>query len=156
MSSKTITQTKLFDPSIIRNAVIDAFKKLNPAVQIRNPVMFIVAVGALLSTFTLVRGLIEHSFSFFNFQIVLWLWFTLLFANLAEAMAEGRGKAQAASLRKAVTGLTARRVKGYKDNLRVTDIDINDSSFVTTIPSGAMQKGDYVVCKAGDIIPGDG
>jgi potassium-transporting ATPase ATP-binding subunit len=156
MNTKSMTPSKLFDATITKNALLDAFKKLNPATQIRNPVMFIVAAGALLSTYSLIKDLFIHNFSLFNLQLVIWLWFTVLFANFAEAMAEGRGKAQASSLRKAVTGITARRIKNYKPDSHISSIDINDSSAVEIIPAGVLKKHDYVFCQAGDIIPGDG
>ncbi len=156
MSDKAEIKSKLFDREIMRDALIDAFMKLNPAVQIRNPVMFMVTVGALLSTLTFVRGLFNHDFSSFNLQIVLWLWFTVLFANFAEAMAEGRGKAQAASLRKAVTGMTARRLKNYRERMNINSINIDDKSVIEVIPASALHKDDCVLCKAGDLIPGDG
>ena len=94
--------SKLFDPPIVRAAVLDSFRKLDPRVQAKNPVMFVVLVGAVLVSVLLVRdvGVSMRLFSV-NLQIALWLWFTLLFANFAEAMAEGRGKAQADALRKA-------------------------------------------------------
>ena len=95
------------DPKLLRGAVIESFTKLNPRVQIRNPVMFVVFIGAVLTTiacFTQPSG--------FNVHITLWLWFTVLFANFAEAIAEGRGKAQAATLRKMRTTTMARRLRG--------------------------------------------
>src|ERR1700729_4585109 len=92
----------LFDPPIVRRAIIDSFVKLNPKTLAKNPVMFVVEVGALLTSVDLVRGIASHAAGFgFSLQITLWLWFTVLFANFAEAMAEGRGKAQAETLRKA-------------------------------------------------------
>jgi K+-transporting ATPase ATPase B chain len=156
MNTSTKNNTKLFDPQITRTAVLDAFKKLHPGAQIRNPVMMIVLVGAVLCTISLIRDLFTHNYSAFNLQIVIWLWFTVLFANFAEAMAEGRGKAQAASLRKAVTGLTARRLKNRKEKLDVFKTDQNCESLVEIIAASALEKDDYVLCKAGDTIPGDG
>src|SRR5262245_50302718 len=93
----------LFDPPIVRRAVIDSLKKLNPRIQLRNPVMFIVEVGAALTTVLFIQALFGQSEepTWFVFAISLWLWFTVIFANFAEAMAEGRGKAQADALRKA-------------------------------------------------------
>ena len=87
--------SSIFDPALIRPAIWDSFKKLDPRVQWRSPVMFVVLIGAVWTS-----GITIFHFSSFNFQITLWLWFTLLFANFAEAMAEGRGKAQAAALRR--------------------------------------------------------
>jgi K+-transporting ATPase ATPase B chain len=147
---------KLFDPQISRTAIVDAFKKLNPAVQIRNPVMFIVALGASLTTYTLVRDTLTQHFSLFNLQITIWLWFTILFANFAEAMAEGRGKAQAASLRKTVIGLSARKLKNYNEKTDLYSIDTDEHSGIESIPADKLRSGDIVYCKAGDTIPGDG
>src|ERR1700744_3420716 len=94
----------LFDPPIVQRAVIDSFIKLNPATLVKNPVMFVVEVGAFLTTVLMFRTLVTGGAGFgFEFQIAAWLWFTVLFANFAEAMAEGRGKAQADSLRKTKT-----------------------------------------------------
>jgi K+-transporting ATPase ATPase B chain len=146
----------LFDSDILRTALVDAFKKLNPAVQIRNPVMFIVSLGALLTTYTLLRDLFLLHFSLFNLQITIWLWFTILFANFAEAMAEGRGKAQAASLRKTVTGLFARKLTNYNEKIDLNNIDVDNKSSVESIPADKLRSGDIVYCKAGDTIPGDG
>jgi K+-transporting ATPase ATPase B chain len=156
MNTEKTNNTKLFDLTITRKAIIDSFKKLNPCIQVRNPVMFIVAVGALLSTFTFFRDLLMHHFSSFNFQITIWLWFTVLFANFAEAMAEGRGKAQAASLRKTVSGLTARKLKNTHGTVSVSSIDSEQKDLFDFIASGDLHKGNIVLCKAGDIIPGDG
>jgi K+-transporting ATPase ATPase B chain len=128
--------SSIFDPKLIRPAIWDAFKKLDPRVQWRSPVMFVVLIGAVwTSAITVVH------FSSFNFQITLWLWFTLLFANFAEAMAEGRGKAQAAALRRTRTTATARRLSDGREE---------------KIPASDLQKGDIVVCETGDVIPGDG
>jgi K+-transporting ATPase ATPase B chain len=128
--------SSIFDPKLIRPAIWDAFKKLNPRVQWRSPVMFVVLIGAVCTS----AITIAH-FSSFNFQITLWLWFTLLFANFAEAMAEGRGKAQAETLRRMRTTTMARRVVNGREE---------------KIPASALKKGDIVVCEAGDLIPGDG
>ena len=93
-------RTALFDRSIVRAAIGDSFRKLDPRLQAKNPVMFVVLVGAVLVSVLLVRDVARGKDVLFNLQIALWLWFTLLFANFAEAMAEGRGKAQAAALRR--------------------------------------------------------
>lgn len=137
----------LFDPPIVRHAVRDAFRKLDPRHMVRNPVMFVVEVGSALTTVLLIRELCVGGRAVgFDLQITLWLWFTVLFANFAEAMAEGRGKAQAAALRRTKTETVARRVRhgrsGETDEERV--------------PATDLRKGDLVVCEAGDIIPGDG
>src|SRR3954451_2728113 len=108
MSSKQAQRKSLWDPKIMRRAAIDAVLKLNPRKMMGNPVMFVVEIGSVITTVLLVFHLHE-AFSF-NLQITLWLWFTVLFANFAEAMAEGRGKAQADTLRKARTTTVARRL----------------------------------------------
>ncbi len=132
----------LFDPPIVKRAIVDAFRKLNPKVVAKNPVMFVVEVGSVLTTYLFLKGLIEHSAeTLFVGQVTVWLWFTVLFANFAEAMAEGRGKAQADSLRKAKTETLARKLMDGREQ---------------KAPANQLRKGDTVVCEAGDIIPGDG
>lgn len=139
------TQVKsLFDPAITRRAAWESITKLDPRVQVKNPVMFLVAVGAVLSTFAFFRDLAGGAFSTFNLQITLWLWFTVLFANFAEAIAEGRGKAQADSLRKTRTGTMARRLTNYP------------SSTEHRVIATELKRGDVVICESGDVIPGDG
>ncbi len=103
----------LADPKIMRRAIVDSFRKLDPRVQLKNPVMFVVEAGALLTTVQLLRDSLHHAGNFgWGLQITLWLWFTVVFSQLfAEAMAEGRGKAQADTLRKARSETMARRVK---------------------------------------------
>src|SRR5260370_1877645 len=103
----------LLDPAILVPALGDTFRKLDPRLMIRNPVMFVVEVVAVLTTVLLVRDLVTGGSGLgFTLQIVIWLWITVLFANLAEAVAEGRGKAQAATVRKARTETTAQRLPG--------------------------------------------
>ena len=131
----------IFDPAIIVPAVGESFKKLNPRHMVGNPVMFVTEVGATITTALLFAGGQGASFGFL-LQITLWLWFTVLFANFAEAMAEGRGKAQADTLRKARTETKATRLKA--------------DGKVEEIPSSRLKKGDTVVVKAGEFIPGDG
>src|SRR5580658_4514894 len=110
----------LFDPPIVRRATIDSFVKLNPVTLAKNPVMFVVEVGALLTTVLMFRTLIAGGGDFgFEFQIAAWLWFTVLFANFAEAMAEGRGKAQADSLRKTKTDASAKKLTGSNGKVEV-------------------------------------
>src|SRR5262245_24192116 len=111
------TQTKkqaIWNTQIVKRAMVDSFRKLNPRTMMKNPVMFVVEVGSVLTTLELIRGLISPvagvTQTGFELQITLWLWFTVLFANFAEAMAEGRGKAQADNLRKAKTETIAHRV----------------------------------------------
>jgi K+-transporting ATPase ATPase B chain len=126
-----------FNNQMLMTALADAFKKLNPRLQVKNPVMFMVFVGAIVST----GVLITEPFSGFVFQITLWLWFTVLFANFAEAVAEGRGKAQANALKKSRSQTTARRL-----------IDGVEKK----VPATELQKNDMVVCEVGDLIPSDG
>ena len=126
-------------------ATPDAFKKLDPRVQIKNPVMFVVEVGAALTTYTA----IVHP-SIFNWTIVVWLWLTVLFANLAEAVAEGRGKAQAETLRRAKRETVARRLTGWQPGRAGADLREEE------VPGTQLTLGDFVVVEAGQIIPGDG
>src|SRR5512147_228711 len=109
------TQTKarpLFDPAIVRGAIVASFTKLDPRHQVRNPVMFVVLLGSALTTLLFLQALIGHGEAPAGFilAVALWLWFTVLFANFAEAMAEGRGNAQADALRKARRDITARKL----------------------------------------------
>ncbi|MGA2098720.1 MAG: potassium-transporting ATPase subunit B, partial [Candidatus Acidiferrum sp.] len=107
-----VKSKSLADAKIMKVAIVDSFRKLNPRTMVKNPVMFVVEVGAVLTSIQLVRDAMHHSGEFvFGLQITLWLWFTVLFANFAEAMAEGRGKAQAETLRKARAETDARRVR---------------------------------------------
>ena len=129
-------KNKLFEPAIVRQAILNSFAKLNPAELYKNPVMFIVEIGAVITSVVL----FSH-YSSFNLQIAIWLWFTVLFANFAEAVAEGRGKAQAETLRKARKTTSARKLTGTLE---------------TVINADDLKKGDIVVCEAGDIIPNDG
>ena len=134
--------TKLLDKKIILSAIVDSFKKLNPVTQLRNPVMFIVLTGAVLTTLIILFDNAGSGVSSFNIQISIWLWFTVLFANFAESVAEGRGKAQADSLKKSRT-LT-------KANKQLPD------GKVVTVFASELKKNDEVICSAGDTIPGDG
>jgi K+-transporting ATPase ATPase B chain len=131
----------IFDPAIIIPAIGESFKKLNPRHMVGNPVMFVTEVGAAITTVLLFTGGQGASFGFL-LQITLWLWFTVLFANFAEAMAEGRGKAQADTLRKARTETKANRLRA--------------DGRIEEIASSALKKGDTVIVKAGEFIPGDG
>jgi K+-transporting ATPase ATPase B chain len=137
----------LFDPPIVKRAVVEAFTKLDPRLVAKNPVMFVVEVGSVVTTILLIRDLFSGGHNLlFNFQITLWLWFTVVFANFAEAMAEGRGKAQADALRKTRTETVARRIpSGRVEDMREE-----------RVPATELRKGDLVVCETGDIIPGDG
>src|SRR5579864_3917833 len=105
------TTSSLFDAKLLRPALIDSFKKLNPVALWENPVMLVTEIGAALCTVVVACDIFTGHFSGFNLQIMLWLWFTVLFANFAEALAEGRGKAQAESLKKARTQTLARRLR---------------------------------------------
>jgi len=134
-------KTKLFEPAILRTSVFNAFKKLNPVMLAKNPVMFIVEIGAIMTTVIVFPDIIKGSFNFFNFQIGMWLWFTVLFANFAEAVAEGRGKAQAESLKKSRKQTMARLLSGGSE---------------IKLEADRLKKDDIVVCEANDIIPADG
>jgi K+-transporting ATPase ATPase B chain len=137
----------LFDRAIIKRAIIDSFYKLNPRTLLRNPVMFVVEVVAAVTTILFLRDLVAggpNAQPAFVGQIAAWLWFTALFANFAEAVAEGRGKAQADTLRRAKTQTMAKRLR---DGKRI-DYDI--------VPATNLRRGDVVIVEAGDIIPGDG
>lgn len=136
------TSNQWTNSEILIPALKDAFVKLDPRVQMRNPVMFVTEIGALITTFYAVFAIGGGSHRF-EFHIALWLWFTVLFANFAEAIAEGRGKAQAAELRKTRTATQARLLK----NGREPEFKVNASE---------LKKGDIVICEAGNLIPGDG
>jgi len=141
----TRSASTLADSKIIGPALIDAFAKLDPRTLIRNPVMFTVEVVATLTTILFVRDLVQGvPHQGFALQINLWLWFTVLFANFAEAVAEGRGKAQAATLRKAKTETIAKKL-----------IHVSDSKWME-VPAPQLRKGDIVLVEAGDLIPSDG
>ena len=146
----------IWDPKIIRGAIPQSFKKLDPRVQVKNPVMFVVEIGSVITTLEFVRLLFtQPSGSFtrdvltyetiFVLAVSIWLWFTVVFANFAEAMAEGRGKAQADTLRRARTTTMARRLASA-DRLGV----------VQEVAAPDLHKGDFVLVEAGDVIPGDG
>jgi K+-transporting ATPase ATPase B chain len=142
----TIAKRPLFDPPIVRRAIRDALVKLAPRHMLRNPVMFVVLVGSVLTTLVLARDIIAGLPGVgFTLQLALWLWFTVLFANFAEAMAEGRGKAQAESLRATRTMTMAKRLDDPADHLSAEPVRAD-----------ALRKGDFVLCTPGDVIPGDG
>jgi len=133
----------IWDPQIVQRAIWDSFRKLHPRTMARNPVMFVVEIGSVLTTWRLIQdALTGGSGLFFEFQITFWLWLTVLFANFAEAMAEGRGKAQADALRKAKTETIARRERA--------------NGTYEEIPAPSLRKGDIVRVAAGDVIPADG
>src|SRR5665213_3555900 len=133
----------LFDPEIVGKAAKQSFVKLNPVTLLKNPVMFVVEVGAALTTILLARDIFTGAGGIgFSVQISVWLWFTVLFRNFAEAMAEARGKAQADSLRKTKTDALAKRVSA--------------AGKIEHTSSSLLRAGDVVLCDAGDLIPGDG
>ena len=133
----------LWDVNIVRQALLGSFKKLSPRTMMRNPVMFVVEIGSVITTLLLFRDIgTDHSTFRFDLQITLWLWFTVLFANFAEAMAEGRGKSQADTLRRAKSETLAHRI--------VRNGESED------VPSSQLRVGDIVVVVAGELIPGDG
>ena len=142
-----LARRPLFDPPIVQRAVRDAFAKtVNLPHMVRNPVMFVVLVGSVLTTLVLIHDITGGAADTgFTLQLAVWLWFTVVFANFAEAMAEGRGKAQADSLRKSRTHTSAKRLR-----------DPANRATFESIPADDLRKGDVVVCMPGDMIPGDG
>jgi len=143
----TVTARSLFDAAIVRQAIVDSFRKLTPRRQVRNPVMFVVYVGSILTTLLWAQALVGQGEApgWFIFWVSVWLWFTVLFANFAEAMAEGRGKAQAASLRRARRDLQAKRLSRPE---RVARFEL--------VSASSLRKGEHVLVEAGDFIPADG
>jgi potassium-transporting ATPase ATP-binding subunit len=135
----------LLDPKMLWKSTPDAFKKLDPRVQFRNPVMFVVEVGAVITLYTAISKP-----SIFNWTIVVWLWLTVLFANLAEAVAEGRGKAQAETLRKTKRETVARRLANWQPGAAASALREE------SVPGTQLTLGDHVVVEAGEIVPGDG
>src|SRR5579863_5565359 len=141
--SRTTMATRrqsIWDLKLVRSASWSSILKLNPRNMMGNPVMFVVEIGSVITTLLLV--LHPHEEFRFNLQITLWLWFTVLFANFAEAMAEGRGKAQAETLRKARSETMANRLLA--------------SGETEEVASAKLRAGDMVVASAGELIPGDG
>jgi K+-transporting ATPase ATPase B chain len=145
MSRHEKASKSLFDPAILKQALIDSFTKLDPRLLAKNPVMFVVGVGAVLTAVVWVRDLAASgpgaAPNWFTGSVCVWLWFTVLFANFAEAVAEGRGKAQAQTLRRMRKETTARRRVGKGEE---------------TVPASQLEKGDVVIIDAGELIPGDG
>ena len=137
----TKSNKSIFNKKLLARAAKDSVVKLSPATLIKNPVIFIVGIGAVLTTIIVFIGIFQGGYSSFNLQIAIWLWFTVLFANFSEAIAEGRGKAQAESLRKNRTQTVARKMIGDKE---------------TEVLAPSLRKGDIVVCEVNDIIPSDG
>jgi potassium-transporting ATPase ATP-binding subunit len=143
MTTGTAKSASLADRKILRTAIVDSFWKLNPRVMWKNPVMFVVEVGAVITLVVLIANAVKHVGGFwFGLQITLWLWFTVLFANFAEAMAEGRGKAQAETLRKARAETDARRLR--------------QDGTTEVVASSKLRAGDVVLVSAGEFVPGDG
>jgi len=142
ISKKAVRARPLLDPPIVKRAIGDSFVKLHPRLMMKNPVMFVVEVGAAMTTLEVVKDLAMGANIGFTLQIAIWLWFTVLFANFAEAMAEGRGKAQADTLRKTKTETMAKRLKNGKK--------------YETVAATLLRRGDVVLVEHGDIIPGDG
>lgn len=145
MADSMKRELSLFDSEIVQPAVWESFRKLTPRHVIKNPVMFIVEIGSVLTTLILLRDLLaptpESQPLWFTTAVSFWLWFTVAFANFAEAVAEGRGKAQAATLRKMRKETTARRLTDGREE---------------RVPASTLRKGDVVIVEAGELIPGDG
>jgi len=143
ISPKQSRSKSLWNARIVRQALLDSFVKLNPRAMMKNPVMFVVEVGSVITTVLLLKDVAGHKPGFgFDLQITLWLWFTVLFANFAEAMAEGRGKAQAENLRRAKSETVARRLL--------------PNGKTEAVPGSKLHVGDIVLVAAGETIPGDG
>src|SRR6202171_5157478 len=141
--SRGVRSRPLFDPEIVKRATRESFVKLNPMKVAKNPVMFVVEVGAALTTIYVIKDAVTGTGNLlFGVQISLWLWFTVLFANFAEAMAEARGKAQADALRKTKTDTTARKI-------------LANGTF-EMVQASKLRAGDCVYCESGYLIPGDG
>src|SRR4029453_1784219 len=145
--ASSVTARSLFDMTIVKQAIIDSFRKLTFRRQVRNPVMFVVYIGSILTTLLWLQALVGRGEApaWFIFWVSVWLWFTVLFANFAEAMAEGRGKAQAASLRKARRELQAKRLARPERSAKFE-----------LVPATTLRKGHVVLVEAGDFVPVDG
>src|SRR5262245_41742154 len=142
MATTTAKSISIWDPQIVKRAIGDSFRKLHPRTMAKNPVMFVVEIGSVLTTWRLLQDAFTgRDHLGFEFQITFWLWLTVLFANFAEAMAEGRGKAQADTLRKAKTETIANRER---------------NGSYEHVPAPALRKGDIVRVAAGEVIPADG
>src|SRR5258707_5508430 len=143
VQAEPIKKQTTYRREMYQRAIWESFVKLDPRVEVRNPVMFVVEVGAIITTVLWVQAVLGQGEAPASFiaAVSLWLWFTVLFANFAEAVAEGRGKAQAASLRKMRQESTARRLVGGKEE---------------AVPASQLRKGDVVVIEANQLVPGDG
>src|SRR5438067_5477238 len=148
-------QLALFDAAILRSAIVASFRKLAPQHVIKNPVMFVVEIGSVLTTAVWLRDVLAPAPGaaprWFTLAVSLWLWFTVLFANFAEAVAEGRGKAQADTLRRMRQETIARKIRTWPAPEDVIPI-ANEEMF----PASRLKKGDLVVVEANQLIPGDG
>ena len=132
---------RLLNRGMVFGAIKDSFTMLMPQAQYNNPVMFVTYIGAIVTTLCVLYEMAKGPFSWFDLQITLWIWFTVFFANFAQAIAESRGKAHAASLKKA-------KIEAYARQIR-------DGIEIKT-PSHLLKKGDQIICEAGDVIPADG
>src|SRR5450631_4482092 len=143
----TRQKLSMFDRSLMGPAVADTFRKLDPRVQWRNPVMFVVYVGAILTTVLWIQALVGRGEApgWFILNVAVWLWFTLLFANFAEALAEGRSKAQAAALRGLKQSVSAKKLTSARY-----------TADWTATPAPQLRKGDFFLVETGDMIPADG
>ena len=145
MAVQNAKQRSLLDPAIVRQAVVASLKKLDPRLVAKNPVMFVVEVGSLLTTILWLRDRLLHPAGaapgWFTLTVSIWLWFTVIFANFAEAVAEGRGKAQADALRRMRREIMARKLAGGRE---------------VFVEASSLRKGDLVVIEAGQLVPGDG
>jgi K+-transporting ATPase ATPase B chain len=145
MSDKTVRAVSAWEGHLLRAALLDSMRKLDPRVMVKNPVMFVVEIGSVLTSFLWIRDIVAPAVGtppiWFTGQVTLWLWFTVLFANFAEALAEGRGKAQAAALRGLRQETVARKLADAREE---------------RVPASTLRKGDVVVVEAGEVIPGDG
>jgi len=147
-TASSVRKARLLEPSIVRRAGLDALRKLDPRWLIHNPVMFVVEIGSVFTTILFLHAVVTgrgEAPATFVLGVACWLWFTVLFGNLAEAMAEGRGKAQAQTLRRARRDALAKRLAGPRRDAAVEQV-----------PSSRLRRGDIVLVEAGDLIPGDG
>jgi K+-transporting ATPase ATPase B chain len=145
MSDKNVRAVSAWEGHLLRAALLDSMRKLDPRVMVKNPVMFVVEIGSVLTSLLWIRDVVAPAVgappTWFTGQVTLWLWFTVLFANFAEALAEGRGKAQAAALRGLRQETVARKLADAREE---------------RVPASTLRKGDVVVVEAGEVIPGDG
>src|SRR2546423_11671280 len=148
-------QLSLLDPSILRPAILESFKKLAPHLVAKNPVMFVVEIGSVLTTAIWLRDVFSPAPGaaprWFTLAVSLWLWFTVIFANFAEAVAEGRGKAQADTLRRMRQDTVARKLRYWPEREDVPGISNED-----IIPASRLKKSDPVIVDAGQLVPGGG